>query len=56
MEVTKDFLKPSNVPDVASIPISSEYYINESNNLTQEQIDNIMFPEVISPLQQELES
>ena len=44
MEVTKDFLKPSNVPDVASIPISSEYYINESNNLTQEQIDNIMFP------------
>ena len=41
-----------NVPDIGSIPISLEDYINESNNITQEQIENIMFPEVISPLQQ----
>ena len=38
MLVTKDFLKSSNVPDIGSIPISSEDYINESNNLTQEKL------------------
>ena len=52
MIVTKEFLKSRNVPDIESIPISSEEYINESNNLTQEQIENIMFPEVLSTLQQ----
>ena len=51
--VTKEFLKSRNVPDIGSIPISSEDYINKSKNITQEQIDNIMFPEVLSPLQQE---
>ena len=54
MLVTKDFLKSSNATDIGSIPISSEDYIKESNNLTQEQIENIMFLEVLSPLQQEL--
>ena len=34
--ITKELLKSSNAPDIVSIPISSEYYINESNNLTQE--------------------
>ena len=47
MLVTKDFLKSSNVPDIGSITISSEYYINESKNITQEQIEDIMFPEVL---------
>ena len=42
MIVNKEFLKSINVPDIGSIPIFSEDYINESNNLTQEQIDNIM--------------
>ena len=31
LKVTKDYLKSSNVPDIGSIPISSEDYINESN-------------------------
>ena len=44
MVVTKELLKSRNVPDNGSIPISSGKYINESKNLTQEQIDNIMFP------------
>ena len=33
---TKDFLKSRDVPDIGSIPISSEDYINESKNITQE--------------------
>ena len=41
--IAKDFLKSSNVTDIGSIPISSEDYINWSNNITQEQIENIMF-------------
>ena len=49
--VTKEFLKSRNVPDIASIPIYSEDCINESNNLNQEQIENITFPEVLLPLQ-----
>ena len=52
MIVTKYFLKSRKFPDIGYIPISLEYYINESKNITQEQIKNIMFPEVISPLQQ----
>ena len=52
MVVTKEFLKSRNVPDVVSMPISSEDYINESKNITQEKIDNTMFPEVLSYLQQ----
>ena len=44
MVVTKEFLKSRNVSDIVPITIYSEYYINESNNITQEQIDNIMFP------------
>ena len=46
MIVTKEFLKSSSFPDSESVIISSEDYINESKNLTQYQIDNIMFPEV----------
>ena len=42
--VTKQFLKSRNVTDIVSIPISLEEYTNESNNLTQEQIKNVMFP------------
>ena len=34
MIVTKEFLKSNNVPDIGSIPISSEDYINESKNIT----------------------
>ena len=41
MIVNKEFLKSNNVPDIGSITISSEDYINESNNLTQEKIENI---------------
>ena len=36
MIVTKEFFKPRNVIDIGSIPIYSEYYTNESKNLTQE--------------------
>ena len=52
MVVTKELLNSSNVPYIVSIRISSDDYIIEANNLTQEQIDNIMFPEVLSPIQQ----
>ena len=33
-----EILKSMNVPDIGSIPISSDDYINESKNITQEQI------------------
>ena len=56
MVVTKELLKSSNVPYIGSILISLEKYINESDNIKQEQIENIMFIEVISPLQQEFKS
>ena len=36
MVLTKELFKSSNVPDIRSIPIISEEYIRESNNLTQE--------------------
>ena len=42
--------------DIGYIPISSKYYINESKNLTKEKNDSIMFPEVLTPLQQEFKS
>ena len=35
MIVTKELLKSRNVPDIGSITISSEDYIEESNNITQ---------------------
>ena len=54
--VTKYLIKSSNFLDILSIPISSEDYINELKNITQEQIYNIMFPEFLSPLQQEFKS
>ena len=38
MIVTKALLNSKNVPYIGSIPISSEDYITESNNTTQEQI------------------
>ena len=56
MIVTKDLLKSRSVPDIESIPISSEDYINKSNNLTREKIENIMHIEVLSHLQQEFKS
>ena len=34
MVVTKEFLKSRNVPDIVSITIYSEEYINESKNTT----------------------
>ena len=40
--------------DIISIPVSSHDYINESNNITQKQIDNITFIGVLSPLNWEL--
>ena len=36
MVVTKEFLKSSSLPYIGSILFSSEDYINESKNLTQE--------------------
>ena len=35
MIVTKEFLKPRNFPDIGSIKIFSEDYINETKNITQ---------------------
>ena len=49
--VTNAFIKSRNVPYIGSIPIPSEDYTSESNNITQEQIENITFPEVLSTLQ-----
>ena len=43
MVVTKELLKSRNVPDIGPISISLEEYIIKSKNLTQEQIENIMF-------------
>ena len=56
MIVTNEFLKLSNVPDIGSISIYPEDCINESKNITPEKIENIMFPEMLSHLQQELKS
>ena len=36
--VIKKFLKSRNVPDISSIPIYSQDYINESTNITQEKL------------------
>ena len=47
MVVTKDFLKSINVPYIGSISISSEEYIYKSKNITQEKIDNTLFPELL---------
>ena len=52
MVVIKEFLKSRFVPYMGSVPISSEDYIKKSNSLAQEQIYNIMFTEVLLPLQQ----
>ena len=38
MIVTKELFKSSDELSIGSIPISSEDYINESENITQEQI------------------
>ena len=56
MVLTKELLKSGNVPYILLITILSEDYINESKNFTQEQMENIMFSEVLSPLQQEFKS
>ena len=56
MIVTKEFLKSRNVPDIESIPFYPEDYINESTDVKQEQIENIMFTEVLSSLHQVLKS
>ena len=53
---TKEFLKSVNILYIGYIPISLKEYKNESNILTQEQISNIMFPELLSLLQQEFKS
>ena len=52
MVVTKEFFNSRNVPYIGSIPISSEDYIKKSNNITQDQIKDTIFPDVLSPLQQ----
>ena len=44
------------MPEIASITISLDDYINGSKNLTQEQIENIMFPEVLSNFKRALRS
>ena len=51
--VTNEFLKSRDVPDIASIPIYFEDYINKFKNLKKRKSENIMFPEVLSPSQQE---
>ena len=47
MVITNEILRSRNVPYIGSIPILSEDYINKSKNTTQEQINNIIFPEEI---------
>ena len=56
MIVTKKLLNSSNVIYIGFIPISSEDCKNESMNITKQQIENIMFPEVLSNLQYEFKS
>ena len=56
MIVTKELHKSRNLLYIGSIPISSKYYINKSKNLTQEKMENKMFPEVLLPLEQEFKS
>ena len=51
MVVTKKFIKLRNVSYIGLITKTSEDYVYESKNLTQEQSENIMFPEVLSTLQ-----
>ena len=50
MIATNELLKPVNITDIGSITIYLENYIKESENPTQEQIENIMFTEVLSTL------
>ena len=50
MMATNELLKPVNITDIGSITIYLENYIKESENPTQEQIENIMFTEVLSTL------
>ena len=56
MVVTKELLKSRKVSDIGSIPISSEEYLNQSNNLTHDCFEKIVFPEVLLTLQQEFKS
>ena len=49
--VIKELLKSSNITDISSILIYYEYYINKSKNLKQGKTQNIVIPEVLSPLQ-----
>ena len=51
MIVTKDLLKSRNITYIGYITIYSEDYINQSENKIKEQMDNIMFTEVLSNLQ-----
>ena len=40
------------MPDITSIPISSNDYINESQNLAPKKIVTIFFPKLLSLIQQ----
>ena len=53
MLVNNDLPISKNVPYIGSIEISLYEYINESNNLKQEQIENVVFTKMLSPLHQE---
>ena len=43
MVVNKDILQSRNVPNIGSIPISSEDYTKESKNFTQEKLITSFF-------------
>ena len=43
MVTTKEFLNSRNVPDIGSIPVFSEDYINESKNITLDKLRTSCF-------------
>jgi hypothetical protein len=43
-------------PDIASIPQTSEDYVRESELITPSQMEHIMHPKALSPLQEEMMS
>jgi hypothetical protein len=43
-------------PDIASIPQTSEDYVQDSELITPSQLEHIMHPKALSPLQEEMMS
>ena len=53
MKVTREFLTSSNVPDIGLITISQRIISTNKIISHKNKFENIMFSEVLSPLQQE---